>query len=319
MTSKDKLRWNSPPNWPEPPPGWVPPEGWQPLPEWGAAPAGWQFWVPVEADRAEPAGPAPGAAAQPPAGAKEGFFRRRHVEHAVAKQAKELAARQSAYANVLAAWQSERDEVADLLDEAREAKGDPPSVAPGFMGHAGEEVFLVGNGCALVEPRRGPTHWVGGSQGVSFRIAKGVTYRVGQTRGHVVSGPEAPTPIDMGRLVVTNQRAVFQGQKQGREWLWPKLTGFAHDSSTPYTSFQVSNRQKVSGILYDSEHANIVRCRIELAIATYQGNVSGLVDRLEAELAQIDAKRPAVALGLLSVGGPKAGLAPGLNDLFVYP
>src|SRR5256885_10850015 len=49
-----------------------------------------------------------------------------------------------------------------------------PSAAPGFVLKAGERPFMLIRGVALIEPRATPGHWKGASQGVSFRIAKGV-------------------------------------------------------------------------------------------------------------------------------------------------
>jgi hypothetical protein len=53
-------------------------------------------------------------------------------------------------------------------------------------------------------------HYEGGSQGVSFRLAKGITYRVGARRGHLVSDKQV-MPVSTGNFVMTNKRAVFAG------------------------------------------------------------------------------------------------------------
>ncbi len=55
--------------------------------------------------------------------------------------------------------------------------------------------------------------YVGRSQGVSFRIAKGITYRVGESKGQLVS-ESAIIPIATGRFVITNKRAVFSGDRK---------------------------------------------------------------------------------------------------------
>ena len=46
----------------------------------------------------------------------------------------------------------------------------------------GEEALLVVRGCALVETRRPRARYRGGSSGMSFRVAKGVYWRVGGPR-----------------------------------------------------------------------------------------------------------------------------------------
>lgn len=50
----------------------------------------------------------------------------------------------------------------------------------------------------------------GGSQGVSFRLMKGVSYRVGGHRGHIVSETGVVSVSD-GELVVTSKRIIFRG------------------------------------------------------------------------------------------------------------
>lgn len=55
--------------------------------------------------------------------------------------------------------------------------------------------------------------YVGGSQGVSFRLMKGVTYRVGASKGNLVS-ETAVVPTSTGKLVITDRRVVFSGDKK---------------------------------------------------------------------------------------------------------
>lgn len=120
-------------------------------------------------------------------------------------------------------------------------------------------------------------------------------YRVGATRGHFVQGEERPTPIDTGVVVITNQRAVFMGSKQTREWLWAKLIGVIHSSDAPWTAISVSNREKTSGFLYDDEHSDDIRFRLDLAISRALGTTDELVAQIEGELAALPAPEPTQA------------------------
>lgn len=61
-----------------------------------------------------------------------------------------------------------------------------------------EEVIVVGR------------HYEGGSSGVSLRIAKGVRFNVGRSRGHVVSD-KAAAITSTGHLLITNKRLAFLG------------------------------------------------------------------------------------------------------------
>jgi len=157
-----------------------------------------------------------------------------------------------------------------------------------------ERAFFTLTGAGLVEPRRGAGQWVGGYSGFSFRVAKGVRYHVGQTRGHHQAGAEQPTVIDTGTASITDQRVVFQGAKQTREWAFSKLLGYQHFDSPPWTAIQVSNRQKTSGILCDAKTAENFQFRLTLAEAHFNDQVPTLVSQLEAKIAAHQANRPAV-------------------------
>ena len=84
--------------------------------------------------------------------------------------------------------------------------------------------------------------WRSGSSGVSFRIAKGVRYRVGNTRGRsVVVGTELQVE-DSGNLSVTSHRAAYMGSRKTMEFPYAKLMGI--EVFTDGISIRASNRQK---------------------------------------------------------------------------
>src|SRR6516165_1461168 len=83
----------------------------------------------------------------------------------------------------------------------------------------GERIVYAIRGAALVEPRRGPGHWKGGSAGVSVPTGiEGIRLRFGKTRGTFEPGEEKPTIIDQGDATITTDRVVFQGPMYTREW-----------------------------------------------------------------------------------------------------
>jgi len=145
---------------------------------------------------------------------------------------------------------------------------------------------------SLIEPRTGPGHWQGASQGVSIPIYGGVRYRVGATNGADVTGDEQPSVIDAGTAVATDRRMLFVGTTHMREWLWAKCTSVAHQSDAPWTAIAVTNRQKVSGILYDRANAVDRRARSDLACATGKGTGADLLADWRADRAALEARRP---------------------------
>jgi hypothetical protein len=162
------------------------------------------------------------------------------------------------------AWEANRAYEAWRLSKLEDDEGK----VPGMQFKKGEIAYLVTHGIGLVEPRRGPSTWVGGSQGVSFKISKHMRYRVGATKGHLVQGDEEPTVIDQGLGVVTNQRMVFVGSKRTMEWAYSKLLGYSLEQQS-MAIFNVSNRQKASGFAYSAEHDLTVDAVISAAIAAF--------------------------------------------------
>lgn len=82
----------------------------------------------------------------------------------------------------------------------------------GLILHPGERCFGLCRGAQHVaEAHR--TRYVGGSQGVSFRIAKGVRYHIGGFSGHPVT-TEYEKVQDLGDLYVTTERVVFAGSRE---------------------------------------------------------------------------------------------------------
>lgn len=79
-------------------------------------------------------------------------------------------------------------------------------------------------GSNLIE-ERSKTRYVGGSQGVSVRIAKGLYYRVGQFKGErVVDTFKQVT--DSGTLFITNQRVCFVGRTKSITYPINKIISF---------------------------------------------------------------------------------------------
>jgi hypothetical protein len=97
----------------------------------------------------------------------------------------------------------------------------PVQSAPG-LGLQKNEVAHWSEPAGLIEERVVSKGYVGGSQGFSFRVMKGVTYRVGVSKGHLVTDT-AQLKVSRGPFVVTSQRAVFQGNSKAFAFRLDKL------------------------------------------------------------------------------------------------
>ncbi len=85
----------------------------------------------------------------------------------------------------------------------------PVAQAPNVVLQREETAHWVEPG-EILEERVISRRYKGGSHGLSFRICKGVSYRVGSHRGHIVA-KRAVVPISTGELVLTSKRAIFRG------------------------------------------------------------------------------------------------------------
>jgi hypothetical protein len=88
---------------------------------------------------------------------------------------------------------------------------------------AGEKIF-GGEKSNLYEPRA-VREFHGGSRGVSMRVAKGVSVRVGNFKGQSESHDELRM-IDSGVLIITNKRLIFVGPNRGSNIDLKKLLHF---------------------------------------------------------------------------------------------
>ena len=182
-------------------------------------------------------------------------------------------------------FRSERDIYEWALDRTRSiTDGSFGDAATTVALHRGERAVYSLDGVGLVESRKGPGHWQGGSQGVSVRVpgTKSMRYRVGQTRGTYVAGAEKPTVIDHGTFTVTTTRAVFVGAQQNREWSWAKLLAL-HDDEPGWIGIAVSNRQRVAGVTVPAADATALHVALHAAAAAANGTAAELTRQLELQ------------------------------------
>jgi len=194
-------------------------------------------------------------------------------------------------AEQLGAWQHENDELTAVLQAARSRSG---MATDEIMLKAGEAVFASIEHVSLVEMRSGAGHYEGHSQGVSVPIGsihgRSVRYRVGANRGHFVQGTPTPKAVDSGKLFVTNQRLVFRGDSKTIECLFSKLIGI--NQQPGQIGVSVSNRQKTTEIHYGDSLDDWINLRLGLALAIYRGEADDFAANIQAQLTELEAKRP---------------------------
>lgn len=107
----------------------------------------------------------------------------------------------------------------------------------------------------LLEERVVSRNYSGGSRGVNVRLIKGVSFKVGQNRGQMVS-QTGLVIISEGYFIITNKRLVFSGDRKSVSTAIEKLLDLNVFSNG--LSFSATNRQKPTIIqLSVSEEAEL--------------------------------------------------------------
>jgi hypothetical protein len=217
----------------------------------------------------------------------------------------ENARRTAAYQRAQDAWQADDDELARMVEAARTYAGSPtPPVGSPVVLRRGERAFTWVPTARLIEVQRAPGTYAGGYSGFSFRVAKGIRFSVGGSKGTYVPGPEQMKITDVGSATVTNQRIVFTGSRNSREWAYAKLISVEHDPARPITMIGVSNRQKVSGIAHSAEASAAFRFNLGLALAHARDDLPAFVAALEAERAEHAGNRPVPPVTVTAADAP---------------
>lgn len=120
-------------------------------------------------------------------------------------------------------------------------KGNLPRITvPGLAFRKGELAHWSEPG-SLIEEKTIKHRYGGSSSGISIRIAKGVTYRIGGHRGNIVTESKM-VPVSTGELVLTNQRLIFRGIQKSISVTWDKVLDTQLYSDG--VRFSLANRSK---------------------------------------------------------------------------
>jgi hypothetical protein len=162
----------------------------------------------------------------------------------------------------------------------------------------GEIVLWRGQG-QLHEAGRTAGQYVGSSQGFSIPLFAGVRYRVGAQRGTFVSGDPIQVYKEVGDVVLTTDRVLFNGMMNTKEWAFSKWNGAAASADETDYIFHVSNRQKTSGILFAGDDGRLFNRFLAQALNCEEEGIDSVFKSLDGvikELAEDEPKEPVLAL-----------------------
>jgi hypothetical protein len=162
----------------------------------------------------------------------------------------------------------------------------------------GEIVIWSGRG-QFHEAGRTPGQYVGGSQGLSIPIVAGIRYRVGAMRGTFVPGDAIQAYKEVGDVVLSTDRIMFNGMYNTKEWAFAKWNGAATSEDESDYIFNVSNRQKTSGILFDASVGREFNRFLAQAIDAAENGLDSVittVDKVLKDLAGDEPVKPELVL-----------------------
>ena len=162
----------------------------------------------------------------------------------------------------------------------------------------GEIVIWSGRG-QFHEAGRTPGQYVGSSQGVSIPVVAGIRYRVGAMRGTFVPGDAIQAYKEVGDVVLSTDRIMFNGMYNTKEWAFAKWNGAATSEDESDYIFNVSNRQKTSGILFDNSVGREFNRFLAQAIDAAENGLESVittVDKVLQDLAGDEPVKPELVL-----------------------
>ncbi len=162
----------------------------------------------------------------------------------------------------------------------------------------GEIVIWSGRG-QFHEAGRAPGQYVGGTQGLSIPVVAGIRYRVGAMRGTFVPGDAIQAYKEVGDVILSTDRIMFNGMYNTKEWAFAKWNGAATSDDESDYIFNVSNRQKTSGILFDVSVGREFNRFLAQAINAAENGLEGVISTVEKvlkDLAEDEPKKPEFVL-----------------------
>lgn len=158
---------------------------------------------------------------------------------------------------------------------------------------AGEVVLWRGQG-QFHQAARGAGQYVGSSQGFSIPVVAGIRYRVGATRGTYVSGDPVQKYGEVGDVVLTTQRVMFNGMFNTKEWAFSKWNGAAASADETDYIFHVSNRQTTAGILFSRSDGRLFNRFLAAALIAAEDGIDKALSAIRENAKEITADKPVI-------------------------
>lgn len=143
----------------------------------------------------------------------------------------------------------------------------PQSTVANLVTQKDERIYWT-EPSVLIEEKVLHRRYEGGSQGFSFRIMKGVSYRVGASRGYFVN-ETGRVPVSNGEFIITSKRVIFRGDGKTFSFKLDKILDIQLFTNGIYLS--EANKSKPRMIKFAQEgNYDVVGAIIAYAINNYK-------------------------------------------------
>jgi len=159
------------------------------------------------------------------------------------------------------------------------------------MQKKGEHTLWTATGI-FHETGRTPSSYVGGSSGVSIPVGGGIRFRVGAMKGQVIPGEELQMDKDQGVVMLTTERLIFTGPIKTQEWNFDKLLQLSTNDDESDYFISVANRQKTSGVRFDSTTGREFNRFLGSATAAHESGYAAVLKELHAIEERIKIEEP---------------------------
>jgi hypothetical protein len=144
------------------------------------------------------------------------------------------------------------------------------------------------------EAGRGAGSYQGSSQGFSIPVVAGIRYRVGATRGTFVSGDPIQKYSEVGDVILTSQRVLFNGMFNTKEWAFAKWNGAAASTDETDYIFHVSNRQKTSGVLFGARDGREFNRFLSCALIAAEYGMDRVIKEIDKNVKDLEEDKPVI-------------------------
>ena len=136
-----------------------------------------------------------------------------------------------------------------------------------------EEIIATLPAANLIEYKSQGSKYSGGTSGFGLGITENVNFNLGWQNGSIEALPEVLSVIDSGEAFVTNQRMLFRGQSNVREWDYANYLGVT--LPTAWSALvAVSDREQIAGVTPTFNDVIPVAMLLEIGLAFNRSGVT---------------------------------------------